>query len=181
MPHVRSLPALAVAAVLIAAGAPAAAQEFHHGSVEFALLESVNFASLDHENATVLTFPTVSPAIRMTFWTNSPATVDFGLSFVNVSSGDNDNVSVVCLEGGVGADLGRKGDAWRPFFGGLLGYISVSEDKAESSPYLGVQFGVRNFVRDFAATRLQIGYRKTLGGDIDLGNIEIAGGVSFFL
>jgi len=182
MPRVRSLLSITLASIAVTAWVtPTAAQELRHGSVEFALLESINFAGSGDESATILTFPTVSPAIRMTFWTQSPLTVDFGLSFVSISGEDNDAVTILWLEGGAGADLGKPNSSWRPFVGGLFGLISVSAYDTESEPYIGAQVGLRHFVKDFAATRLQVGYRKTLGDKIDLGNLEIAGGVSFFL
>ncbi|MEW5702798.1 MAG: hypothetical protein AB1792_11300 [Candidatus Zixiibacteriota bacterium] len=160
---------------------PAAAQVTRHGSVEFAILPSLNLASFDEDNVTALTFPTVTPGIRMTFWSQSRMTVDFGLSFLHYSEEEWDDVSVLCLEGGPGVDLGGKGAAWRPFVNGIVGMLSISSGDSETEMYVGGQVGLRHFVKDYAATRLQIGYRRTLGDFFELSNIEIAGGVSFFL
>jgi len=160
---------------------PTRAQVSRQGDVEFAILPSLNLASFDEDNVTALTFPSVTPGIRMTFWTQSPLTVDFGLSYLNFSAEDEDGVTVLCLEGGPGVDLGGNGASWRPFVNGVLGLLSISSGEAESEMYVGGQVGVRHFVKDYAATRIQVGYRKTLGDYFELGNFEVAGGVSFFL
>jgi hypothetical protein len=184
MPQVRSLlVAFSAIAITLASGATAKAQAPEHGRVEFAILPSMNLLSWDDgdESATAFTFPTVSPGIRMTFWTRTSLTFDFGLSFGHMAmEGDNDPTALA-LEFGPGIDFAPKKGNWHPFASVLVGYLSIGEDEAESEAYVGGTVGVRHFVRDYAATRLQIGYRRTLGDFFEAGNLEIAAGVSFFL
>jgi hypothetical protein len=46
---------------------------------------------------------------------------------------------------------------------------------------IGGVIGIRNMIREYAATRVQVGYRKTRGDFLDASVIEIAVGISFFL
>jgi hypothetical protein len=100
---------------------------------------------------------------------------------------NDDDATVLALESGLGADLAPSAGKWHPFVGALIGYLSISEsfgfgqDNTHSEAYVGGTLGLRHFVKDYAATRMQIGYRRTLGDYFELGNLEIAGGVSFFL
>ena len=156
------------------------AQTVNHGNVEFSVLNGVAFVSRDGEDATVLMTP-VPPVWRLSFWSPSSVTIDFGLSALRASE-DEESFSILNLEGGVGVNLAPHNSKTVPFVGGMAGLISLGEeDDTETKEYIGGQAGIRWFVRDYAAIRAQAAYRSIFVEGDNVGIVELVGGLSFFL
>jgi hypothetical protein len=155
---------------------PATAQTVNHGDVEFSVMNGLGFVSSGGDNATVLMTP-VPPVWRISFWTQSALTADLGFSVLIA-----DDFTIINLESGMSANLAARDATLVPFIGGLAGLLN-SNDGSDSSTdfYLGGQAGLRSFFRDYAAVRLQAGYRHVMLEGDDVGIIELVGGLSFFL
>ena len=176
--HAGSLLALLAGAVL--AVGDAGAQTVNHGNVEIAVMDGIGIVSSEYDDATVIMTP-VPPVWRLTFWTRSALTVDFGFSFLTASE-DEDNFTILNLETGVGANLAARDAKLVPFVGALGGLLTLDGGyDSETNFYVGGQVGVKSFFRDYAAVRVQAGYRHVMLDDDDVGIIEIVGGLSFFL
>jgi hypothetical protein len=120
------------------------------------------------------------PALRITCWPASQLSLDLGFSYLHAGSG-SDKTEILNIEGGVGGSFGQKGSRTQPFCSVLFGLLSVSANSQASESYLGGQLGVRNYIRDYAAVHLQLGYRRMLGKTFGFSTVEIAGGLGFFL
>jgi hypothetical protein len=195
-----------IAALLAGAGltAPAAslAQSPKRPSVEFALLSSVNYViryrgyllgqyvwdgpSITfydkglEDHYTAVTFPSVAPGLRVTFWSRSQILIDAAMSWMRLRSEGGETNDNLMFELGVGADLARREGTEHPFVGFLTGFAVL--ENGDPVPYIGAQLGLRHFIRDYAALRVQLGYRATLNRhEDDLRSIEIACGIGFFL
>jgi hypothetical protein len=132
------------------------------------------------ESATVLMTP-VPPVWRLSIWSPTSLTIDFGFSGLRASE-DEDSFTILNLEGGVGANLAAHDAKVVPFVGAMAGIVSLSEDDdTETKEYVGGQAGVRWFVRDYAAIRVQAAFRDILVEGDNVSVIELVGGLSFFL
>lgn len=171
---------------------PASAQTYDHGNVEFAILGGFTLLT-EHtggDGATIFGVPYVLPGLRMSFWTKSPLVVDCGFSLLSVGA-DDDRVTALDLEAGLGRTFGPRNSRTTSFVNGLVGLLSLStEDESHSNAYLGGQIGLRSMINDHAAFRAQVGYRYWLGSsknnwweedEFDFSTLEIAMGLSFFL
>lgn len=171
---------------------PCAAQAPGGQTFEVGMVASLNIVSFEHlDDALAITAPGYAPGIRVTYWPTNMFLLDVAGSVVHVRQ-DNSEVTAYMLEGGLGVDFGRKEAKVRPYAGMLLGYANLSipdinggfstaRDFEPSSTYFGAQLGVRQFIRDYAATRAFVAYRK-LGSDFDNASmIELGVGLSVFL
>jgi len=165
----------------------ALAQERPHGSVELAVLGGLTFIMPSGGKAvTAVSAPTgaglspSTPSLRFTIWSESRMMFDAGFTFLHLENGGR-NSTLGIIEGGIGMPLARRDATIQPFGTVVFGILSMSSGASATEAYVGGIFGARTFIRDYAATRFQIGYRRTLGDQFDLGALEVAGGVSFFL
>jgi hypothetical protein len=134
----------------------------------------------DDDNITAVLTP-LPPVIRMSFRTSSRITADLGFSALTLSVEDDD-FTVVNLEGGVSFLTRHEPSGTVPFIGAMVGMVSFSsEDDSESDFYVGAQAGIRHHFRDYAATRVQVGFRHLTGEEIGADFLEVVGGLSFFL
>lgn len=180
---------ICVAAILLAAvPAGALAQPSDKYEVEFALLASINwiretrpcyFGGCDEQrNRSYLTVPSIAPGLRLTVWGARPVLIDFGVT-VFAANEERYSDGQALLESGVSVDVAKRGAKFRPFGGAIIGALSGESD---ATMYLGAQGGFRYMMRDYAAARAQLAYRKTVGDDPPkLRAIELACGLSFFL
>jgi len=179
-------------AALMAAGIPAvsSAEARKQYNFEFGLLASINHARIErvcyyepwycdgNETTTYAMLPGIAPAFRMTVWSDQPILFDLGVTFVSAIP-DRGNVQIdVMFEGGIGYDFAKRADRFHPFVGAVGGYTALDDPLG----HLGLQGGIRYFVRDHAALRVLIGYRETLeSGPPKYRSIELACGLGFFL
>ncbi len=189
--RIGSLHALVVAGAIgvatIADPRMALAQNGAHGSFEISLLGGVTVLMPGEGNSAVgVALPTgaglspIVPSLRITIWSRSRLTFDAGFSFIHLSEGNN-NAALGIIEGGLGMLLADQEAKIRPFGTILFGVVAESGGPGNTEAYIGGLFGARTFIRDYAATRFQVGYRRTLGNRLDLGSLECVGGISFFL
>jgi hypothetical protein len=182
------------ALIFVVAGDSVHAQPGQHYQLEIAIISSVSFVTESHEydyrydydggsfeTDTYVLIPANAPGLRFTFWTKSPVLVDAGLM---LSAKGNDGFSAeidkFMIELGLGVDLGKGEGRIRPFLGALGGGIMYSTSDFRN--YVGGQAGVRFFVKDYAAVRVQIAHRSTMGNDLPRYKVtEIAGGIGFLL
>ena len=160
------------------------AQQVTHGNTEFSVMHGLVIASSNGigDDATIIMTP-VPPVWRVTFWTQSPLTIETGFSLLSASAGGN-TFTILNLEGGLGANLATHNAKTVPFVGAVGGVVAISmtNEESQTDPYVGVQLGLRTFVRDYAALRVQTGFRHVFvkhGGGTDL--FEAVAGLSFFL
>ena len=188
MKWLRLFVAVAVASQLSASVSVARPGDTYE--VEFAILPSMSFVREIREcyyepwdcegdrSTTVLQFPGVAPAIRFTAWGSQPLLFDLGITLIDSESDRGYSDSYLMVEGGFGVDVAKRPDKLRPFAGIVGGVVSADDPLA----YLGAQGGIRYFIRDYTATRLQLGYRATIGREPPkYRSIELACGLSFFL
>jgi len=166
----------------------AVGQTVDHGKFEFSMLGGVTIAMPERgENSTIFAIPHGAagawlvnfPAFRMSMWTESALIFDFGFSFFTISE-DEDDATLLNMEGAVGGAFDMEDSKISPFIQGLVGFFSLSNGDTESEFYLGGQGGIRFFINDHTAGRFQIGYRHMMGDELDFDTVEIAGGISFF-
>jgi hypothetical protein len=186
-----------IVGLLSCTAAPVRADPPKRPSVEFALLTSVDYVVRFNTGAppcdtiydycrfdpnagyTAVTSPVVAPGLRISFWSTHPILIDLAMSWMRVRDDDHHVSEEVMFELGASADIARRRSIEHPFAGVLAGVV-VFDDQA--TPYLGAQLGVKHFIRDYAALRLQLGYRTTLAKNRrDLRAIEAAAGIGFFL
>lgn len=193
MPLVRTIASGIIIVTLLAGNA--VAQNRPNGSWEFAMLAGLSIyghpSFRDGEaavgapvGASLRTVP-ISSAIRVTHWTNSPLTLEFGAGYVFEES------SVLNGEIGIGANLRHRSAKLQPFVSGVVGvwldwieeynyYIpGITYDEGTTGLYFGTAVGIKVFVRDHACWRLQTGIRK--GGGRDETVLEVLTGLGFFL
>jgi hypothetical protein len=175
--------------LVLLAGSDAVGQMYEHGNIEFSMLGGVTIFMPEYgDNSTIIALPQgsagawmgVFPGFRMSVWTDSPLLFDFGCSIFSVSE-EGDDISLLNLEGGVGAAFEMENSNVSPFVQGIIGFMSISNGDSESELYLGGQGGIRYFFRETSAARFQVGYRHMMGDELDFDTVEIAGGISFFL
>jgi hypothetical protein len=136
--------------------------------------------SNDPDSYTVIALPSFAPALRVSVWSVQPVVLDFGITVLEAESERGVEESQLMLETGIGMDLAKAGQRVRPFGGAIIGMMSG--DVGELGGYLGAQGGVRYFFRDYAATRVQVGFRRTISDDSPrIRAIEIAFGLGFFI
>jgi hypothetical protein len=165
----------------------ALAQERPHGSVEVAVLGGLTLIMPSGGTVvTAVSAPTgaglspSTPSLRFTIWSESRMMFDAGFSFLHLeNSGRSSTLGII--EGGIGMPLAKREATIQPFGTVVFGIVSMSSGASATEAYIGGVFGARTFIRDYAATRFQIGYRRTLGDQLDFGALEVAVGVSFFL
>lgn len=167
-------------AMTVLAASSAGAQTVNHGNIEIAVMDGLGIVNSEYDDATVIMTP-VPPVWRVTFWSQSALTADLGFSFLTAHE-DDDDLTILNLETGLGANLAARDAKVVPFVGGLGGLLTIDDGyQSETNFYLGGQFGVRSFFRDYAAVRVQVGYRHVMLDSDDVGIIEVVGGLSFFL
>ncbi len=180
----------AAAVLIVALPAGVLAQPGDKYEMEFALLASINWIQETREcyyencpadrDRSYLTVPNIAPGLRLTVWGARPVLIDFGITLFEEDEGSRfDPDGQALLESGISIDFAKRGKKLRPFGGAIIGAVSGDGD---AKMYLGAQGGIRYFIRDYAATRAQLAYRKTVGDDPPkLRAIELACGLSFFL
>lgn len=182
----------AALSLLLFAPADASGQRNKDYEFEIAVLPSVNFVSRSHEHErypwdyndansyTVITVPSIAPALRVSVWSAQPVVLDFGITVLESESERGVEDSQLLLETGIGVDLAQPEQRLRPFGGILVGMMSG--DLGDLGGYLGAQGGVRYFFRDYVASRVQLGFRRTISDDNErIRAIEIAFGLGFFI
>lgn len=191
---IRAMSFCVVMLLVVVVAQPIFAQSNPEYQFEIAIISSLSFVSErqsydyrgdwyggGNETEEYLLIPGNSPGLRLTFRTRSPILVDAGVMLI--ASGTDYNSARVdrfMLELGLGVDLGRKGSRIRPFVGAIGG--GIMSDNSAFRNYVGGQGGVRFFVRDYAALRLQIGHRTTLNDErYGFKVTEIAAGIGFLL
>lgn len=178
--------------LLLATAPDAFAQRNEDYQFEIAVLPSVTyvFRSYEHErdpwyyndanSYTVITVPSIAPALRVSVWSAQLVILDFGITVLESESENGVEGSQLLLETGVGVDVARSGQRVRPFGGVIIGMMSG--ELGDLGGYLGAQGGVRYFFRDYVATRVQLGFRRTISEDSDrIRAIEFACGLGFFI
>lgn len=187
---IRNCCLCAVAAAALVVAESAIAQPRDDVQFEFAIMPSINLLREEREcwyepwdcdiyrSTTVIAFPGVTPAIRFTAWGERPLLLDLGLTVIETGDDRGYTDSYFMFEGGFSLDVAKRPDKLRPYAGVIAGVLPINDPLA----FLGIQGGVRFFIREYATTRLQVGYRATLAKDPPkYRSIEVAGGLSFFL
>jgi len=181
------------AAVMLTAIAPSAqARPGDRYTIEFAMLPTVVFMHesyldsrrdyFEGESYNLTSTPIDVAQFRVTLWSRSAFIVDLAALVIRnrdswESSRDNNRH---LYEGGISYDFGIGESRFRPFAGGLAGLIRSNSPDLRG--YLGAQAGTRFFVKDWAATRVQVVYRHTLArADEQFRAVELSGGIGFFL
>lgn len=183
---------VAALSLLVLATPEAFGQRNKEYELEIAVLPSLTYVfrsserdreyweSYDPDSYTVITVPSFAPALRVSVWSVQPVVLDFGITVLESESERGVEESQLLLETGIGMDLAKAGQRVRPFGGIIIGMMSG--DLGELGGYLGAQGGVRYFFRDYAATRVQVGFRRTISDDSPrIRAIEIACGLGFFI
>jgi hypothetical protein len=179
-----------LAASLIASPAWAVAQSASSHQFEISVMTAVTVITEDvdsyysydsdtEESETYVRVPVGAPGLRVTFWTGTPVTVEAGLK-LDLAISDDGTGENVMAEVGVGIDLRDRTQALRPYVAVLGGLLMFNDDVSRN--YLGAQAGVRYFIREYAALKIQLGHRTTMR---DLGHdyraSELAFGLGFQL
>lgn len=167
-------------AMTVLTASTASAQTVNHGNVEITVMNGLGIVTANGDDATVIITP-VPPVWRASVWTESALTLDLGFSFLSAHE-DYDDLTIINAEAGPGVNLAPRDASLVPFVGGLGGLLYADNgSSSNTSFYVGGQVGIRSFIRDYAAVRMQVGYRHVMEEGEDIGIIEIVGGLSFFL
>lgn len=182
----QTLVAMTLVALLSAAMADKAmGQDSLSGKLEIALLSGVTILMYNGGLSTTTigipqgpgTFP-VSPGIRLTLWGDLLNT-DLGFSFLQENSGPR----VITVEGGLGPRLpGQTNFPLQSFLTAVGGILSIRQyNHTHTETYLGGIAGVRAFIHRDVTARIQVGYRRMLGGEFKFHSWEIGAGLGVFL
>jgi hypothetical protein len=189
--HVRSVIVLMLAILLLVPSGEPAAFEREERSLELGVLTGVTFF-LDGEDNVDYTgsLPTgssgihapLTPALRLTFWSDTPVIADFGASYFS-SDVFGDRFSALNLELGIGLRTTYPSRVV-PSASVLFGFVSWSTEATTTDAYLGGQVGMRAFINGRTSFRTHLGYRHTLQGPdsgFEIDAIEVSLGLGVYL
>ncbi|MEW5876264.1 MAG: hypothetical protein AB1752_13935 [Candidatus Zixiibacteriota bacterium] len=187
---------LAISTLVALVGPSCPAQTRPDGNWEFALLGGLSLygheSVRDGETGVAVphggdlrTIP-FSSSLRVTYWTRSPITLEFGLAYLH------EEHSVGNAEAGFGVNLLERSARFQPFVSLVLGVWWDGYYRQSPGPlpamvvvdrddglHTGLTVGARYFVRDHACLRLQTGLRKASFRDESV--LEVLTGLGFFL
>lgn len=168
---------------------PARAFEREHGVVELGVLAGATFFLADKDDVNYTGYLTsgaggihapITPALRLTFWTDTPVLIDVGASWFSSNVFD-ESFTALNFEVGLGLRTTYPSRVV-PWTSVLAGFVSWSANGTTNDAYVGAQAGVRAFVTGRTSFRAQLGYRHTIentdsGFDIDAVETSIGLGV----
>jgi hypothetical protein len=187
---VRALTILTIVAFFSGFALQASADESKRGSVELGVITGVTLFLAEDETDFTGHVPSgssgihapITPALRLTLWSDTPLLMDFGASFFS-SNVFGQDFTALNFEFGLGV---RTTHPARVVTSAsiLLGFVSWSNESTTTDGYLGGQAGIRAFINDRTSARVQLGYRHTLQGPeqgFDIDAVEIGIGLGVFL
>ncbi len=178
--------------LVLAFSVPAEARPGDRYTVEFAVLPSLqgvherfsrySYGGYVYESKDEAVTPLDNSQFRFSLWSRSAFVVDFAkLRIGDPHSDYGYSEGRDLYEVGLGYDFGRGDRRLRPFSTALAGLVII-DDVGDAETYVGVAGGIRYFVRDWAAARLQLAMRQKVTNTKDAFRaIELAVGMGFFL